>query len=305
MPPAAVSGDPPPTDQFGPVDLSALGRVLVTGSSGLIGSALVDRLTAGGVAVTALDRVAPADTTTDRVIVGDVTEVDVVAEALTDVQAVAHLAAIPTPLGHVPYEVFRTNTNATFNVLDQAGRRGIRRAVIASSINATGIPFNPHPVLPAYYPMDEELPIDLGDAYSLSKQVDEHTARMIARRDGIDVVSLRFPFVASVSDIRRASERARSDPEPATREGWSYLDVRDAAEVICAALVGPVTGAVVLCVAAPDNIVGMEAAELVRDHAPGVPVRGEVTGTASLYSSAKARRLLAWTAQHLLSTDSS
>ena len=73
--------------------------------------------------------------------------------------------------------MYATNTTATWAVLSLAGEQGVRRAVLASSINAFGVPMNPHDVHPAYYPLDEDVPADVADAYSLSKQADEAAAR--------------------------------------------------------------------------------------------------------------------------------
>ena len=110
---------------------------------------------------------------------------------------VVHLAALAHPTAGTPYDVYTTNVVSTFNVLAQAGALGIDRAVVASSINAFGVPFNPHDVRPAYFPLDEKIPADVADWYSLSKQNDENTARMAWRRWGIDVVVVPVPARAT------------------------------------------------------------------------------------------------------------
>lgn len=301
-----MTGRPATPSPLGPVataeldqQLTALGRILVTGAGGMIGSTVVDRLLRAGAEVTALDTGYPNGTGADRLVSGDATDVDVVAGALADVAAVVHLGAIPTPNGADAYTVFRNNTDSTFNVLGQAADRGVRRAVIASSINATGIPFNPHAEPPAYFPIDEDLPIDLADAYSLSKQVDEHTARTLWRATGIDVVAFRFPLTAPAARLGEAAAHQREDPGYAVREGWSYLDVRDAAEAVCLALVRPLSGVHVLCLCAPDNLAGLDAAELLRQFAPDVDVREPITGTATLYSARRAGELLGWRARYV------
>jgi len=146
--------------------------------------------------------------------------------------------------------VYRTNVNATFNVLSQVGQRGVRRASIASSINAFGVPLNHHDVTPAYFPIDEDIPTDIDDWYSLSKRSDELTAAMVARHWGTTVVALRFPLVKSADELRRHARRLATDPRQAMREGWAHLDVRDAARALLAGLTAPLIGAHVLLVAA-------------------------------------------------------
>jgi len=285
--------------------IPADGRVLVTGAGGQIGSAVTERLLAAGHPVTAFDRDFADPCPADRVITGDATSETDIAEAMTDAVGVVHLAAIPGLGGADPYPLFRLNTDATFNVLQAAADRGVRRTAIASSIQATGIPNGHHDVLPAYYPIDEDLPADVGDAYSLSKQVDEGTAQMIVRLHELVVVAFRFPFTTTVDNLRDAARSAVENPSAGRAEGWSYLDVRDAAEAARLALVTPLPVALhVIGLAAPDNLPGLDAAQLAAQHAPQVEVRGTVTGTMSLCSTARAAELLGWRAGHVRARES-
>ncbi|WFR67753.1 NAD(P)-dependent oxidoreductase [Curtobacterium flaccumfaciens] len=275
-------------------------RVLVTGASGGIGSVTTAHLVAAGIAVTALDRHGTLPPEADRQVRADATDQTAIGAALEDVDAVVHLAAIPHPTLGTPLEVFRTNVTATFAVLSEAGARGVRRAVIASSVNASGVPFNPHGVMPAYYPIDEDLPVDLGDPYSLSKSVDETTARMAHRTWGIDVVALRFPLVKDHDTLVRAAERTAEDPAATVREGWSYLDVRDAARAVHAALVAPLAGAHVVGLAASDTLLPGPTDELLARWAPGVPVRSPLPGRSSAIDTRRAERLLGFRPEHTL-----
>ena len=276
--------------------MSPPGRVLVTGAAGLIGTHVCAELISRGVAVTAMSLAGPFPAGCDQTIVGDVTDVAQVSDALsagsTRVEAVVHLAAIPHPSLGTPFEVYRTNTTATFAVLSAAGERGVPRVVVASSINASGIPFNPHRELPAYFPIDEELPIDLADAYSLSKQSGELAAGMATRRWGTTVLSLRFPLVKGLAELVQAAEKARRDPQTTVREGWSYLEVGDAARAVWAALVAPVEGAVVVGLAARETLMDTPTAELLSRYAPGVPIRRKLPGFSAAVDTSRARALL-------------
>lgn len=273
-------------------------RVLVTGAAGRIGRATTELLLNRGIRVTALTIQADQPIRADRVLVGDATDPAAVAEALEGVDAVVHLAAIPHRDAGKPYDVYRTNVTSTFNVLSQAGERGIRRAVIASSINAFGVPMNHHDVAPAYFPIDEEIPTDIDDWYSLSKQADELTARMVARRWGVDVAALRFPIVESAEALRRISALAELDPASRMREGWSYLDLRDAAEAVYRSLIAEWSGAIVVSLSAPDTVMARPTAELVREFAPGVTVRRQLTGREPLIDTSRARDILGFRSQH-------
>jgi nucleoside-diphosphate-sugar epimerase len=221
-------------------------------------------------------------------------------DALTDVDLVVHLAALAHPSAGTPYDVYTTNVVSTFNVLAQAGALGIKRAVVASSINAYGVPMNPHGVLPAYYPLDEQIPTDVADWYSLSKQNDENTARMVWRRWGMDVVSLRFPHVNSAEILLRQVDGFRADPAPGVREGWAYLDTRDAAYAIELGLTATLSGAHKFFVAAPTTNAPYETEALLDAFAPGVPRLRRFTGHEVPIDLTAVRTVLGFQAQYEL-----
>ncbi|MFP3466467.1 NAD-dependent epimerase/dehydratase family protein [Leifsonia sp. SIMBA_070] len=267
-------------------------RVLVTGADGSIGRAITGRLVELGVDVTALSLVFDDDSRADRTIEGDARDEGVVARALDGADAVVHLAAIPHPSLGTPATVFATNVVATFTVLAQAGQAGVRRAVIASSVNAFGVPMNSHDVQPAYYPLDEETPADIDDAYSLSKQTDEASARMAWRRWGIDVVALRFPLIKDSDTLRRSAASVERDPASMAREGWAYLDIRDGVRAIERSLIAPLSGAHVVSLSAADLLIDRPAEELLRTYAPTVPLRSPVGEHGPLVDTSRARDLL-------------
>lgn len=183
-------------------------HVLVTGAAGLIGRAATRHFRRLGVDITGLVLDDPGDLKVDRVVVGSAFDRAAVEEALDGVNAVVHLAAIPAPTLGTADEVFAGNTAATFTVLDAAGERGVQRAAIASSINALGYPYSPvADARPEYLPVDEDLPTKAADPYSLSKVVDEATAAAMARRYGMNVVALRFPFVGGLGEVDELDSR--------------------------------------------------------------------------------------------------
>lgn len=275
-------------------------RVLVTGAAGRIGLMTVQHLTELGARVTALSNVEHPDLKADRVLIGDTRSEADVARALEGAEYVVHLAALAHPSAGTPYDVYTINVVSTFNVLAQAGALGIRRAVIASSINATGIPFNPHEILPAYFPWDETIPGDVGDAYSLSKQNDENTARMAWRRWGIDVVAFRFPHVNTTEVLQAQADHARRDPVSGLREAWSYLDLRDSARAIELGLTAPLSGAHVFFVAAENTRAPYETEALLDAFAPDVPRLRRFIGREVPIDLTAARTVLGFQAQHEL-----
>jgi nucleoside-diphosphate-sugar epimerase len=271
-------------------------RVLVTGAAGRLGSAVLRVLAAQGVAAVGLDRVDPGGVET--FFTGSAADVDLVARALAGVDAVIHLAAIPRPTLGAPEEVFITNTSATFVVLDQAARAGVRRAVIASSLSITGLPFSPKPAVPDYLPVDEAMPLQVADPYALSKQADEATAAMVARRDGMSVVALRFPMLGEPEFLAAEAVTHREDPGYGANVTWAYLDMRDAAMACWRGVTSEVSGAHALYVAAPETLSPYPTADLVARYLPGVPVRAPLPGRSVPIDTSAATALLGFTAEH-------
>ena len=172
------------------------GRIAVTGSSGHLGRAVVEDLLAHGYDVVGIDRTAaPDEAVTTRA--WDGRSVEAIAGWLDGCDALIHLAAIPAPVGHPPEVVFTNNTQATFAALEAAGSVGIRRAAIASSGSAYGTAWSPHPTRVRYVPIDEHHPMINFDPYGLSKEVDERTAAVMARRYSMSVAALRFHWIAT------------------------------------------------------------------------------------------------------------
>lgn len=267
-------------------------RVVVTGAGGSIGRAVVARLRAGGAGVVALSK-EPFPAEGLAVVVGDAGDPAVVAEALRGgADAVVHLAAIPSPERDPALDVFSGNTRATFAVLDEAARRGVPRAVLASSYALLGMPFSPHELHPPYYPLDEQAPPQVEDPYALSKLVDELTGEMVHRRHGTDVVALRFPFTADTARLAGAAAKVRADPASGARNSWAYLHVEDAAEAVWLAVTRPLRGFHRVFLAATETLSPLPTAELVAAHHPGVPVRAPLPGRRVPIDTTAAERLL-------------
>jgi nucleoside-diphosphate-sugar epimerase len=272
--------------------MSAPAHVLVTGAEGLVGSAVVAHLRARGHDITTLSLpdVVPHDGV--RVVRGDARDPVAVATATEDVDAVAHLAAIPNPWSALAQEVFANNAEATFNVLWTAAEQGVRRFVIAGSVNATGLLMNPHQPLPPRYPIDESIPADIADPYSLSKQADEATLRAVCRRFGGSGVALRLPLMISPANAAILRARYAERPADGVGDGWGWLDVRDGAEAFRLAIGGDYDGTHVVHVAAPDTFQDVPTEELLRLYAPDVPTRERFPGRTAPIDTRRARDLL-------------
>jgi nucleoside-diphosphate-sugar epimerase len=274
-------------------------RILVTGGDGRVGRAVVARLLDAGHPVTVLSMADAVPQQGARVVRGDARDPAIVAEALDGVRAVAHLAAIPTPRGRPATEVFANNVTATFSVLWTAAEHGVRRFVIASSVNAIGLLFHPAQPLPPGYPLDEATPADIADPYSLSKATDEATLHAVCRAFGGSGVALRMPLMVAPSDATALTAWAREHVADGARDGWGWLDVRDGAECFRLALGGRFEGVHVLQLAAPTTLQELPTMELLARYAPGVPVTGEFVGHAVPIDTRRARALLGFEPRHM------
>ncbi|MBB5079800.1 NAD-dependent epimerase/dehydratase family protein [Nonomuraea endophytica] len=271
-------------------------RVLVTGAAGRLGTAVLAELAEHQ--VTALVAEDPGPIAAERVVVGDARDPAAVRAALEGADAVVHTAALASPEVAAPEVVFAANTQATFTVLNEAGEHGVRRAVIASSLSITGLPFARSPRSPEYLPLDEHVPAQIEDPYALSKQVDEATAAMMGRRHGMTVAALRFPFLGDPARLAWRAATLAANPAAGAADLWSYLDLRDAARACLLGLTAALEGTPALYVAAPETLVTSPTRELVAAHHPGVPCRAELPGRTVAIDLEPARRLLGFTALH-------
>jgi nucleoside-diphosphate-sugar epimerase len=275
-------------------------RVLVTGAAGRVGRAVLAMLDALDIAATGLDRIAPEHTTADRMLVGDVADPDLVRDAFDGVDGLIHLAAIPAPNLGTPEAVFGRNSLATFVVLEAAGQAGVERAVFASSQSIYGLAFAPSPLAPIYVPIDAAHPLQVADPYALSKQADEATGEMIARRYGMTVVALRYPFLGGLGDrLPTMAEFYRDDPAKGARTLWAYLEDRDAARAAWLSLTEPLSGYHMFQVAAPETLAPQPTRDLLDRFYPQVERRAELPGRAVPFDIAPAAELLGFRADHL------
>jgi len=275
--------------------------VLVTGGSGKLGQAVVDHLLGEGYRVVVADLRAPhrGDVPWTRADLSDAGQAIEVLCGVDDrwgrADAVVHLAAVPAP-GLLPdATLFATNITTTYNVFAAARRAGVGDVVWASSETVLGLPLlDP----PPSFPLDEETGPTPTTSYSLSKTLEEEMARQFAGwMPGSSFIGLRLSNVMAVEDYA-AFPGFDDDPSLRRWNGWSYVDARDAARAVGAALTHPVDGAELFVVANADTVMSRSTAQLVGLEFPGVPVGVPLGPHTSLMSTEKARRLLDWVPVH-------
>lgn len=118
------------------------GRALVTGGSGFVGGALLERLVAEGREVRALARSDGAAATVSgrgaTPVVGDVLDLEALAGAMQGCEVVFHAAGVNAMCQRDPRPMLRANIEGSGNVIVAARRAGVRRVVYTSSASALG-----------------------------------------------------------------------------------------------------------------------------------------------------------------------
>jgi hypothetical protein len=170
-------------------------RVLITGGTGDIGTAVCKRLLKKGWDIHIIDQKEKSSLPEVSYAQCDIMDFEALKKQMQGCDAIAHLAAIRSPNIAPNQAVFRVNVAGTFNVYEAAAQAGIKRVVQASSINAIGCAWSIGEIYPQYFPLDETHPRTPTDAYSFSKQMAEDIAEYFYRREGISGTSLRFPWV--------------------------------------------------------------------------------------------------------------
>ncbi len=272
-------------------------KAIVTGSSGLLGRSVAAALGAAGHEVLGIDVVAPPASAAARHISADLANRGAALELVRGADVVVHAAAIPRPVGRPAGDVFSTNVEAAFNVVEACVLAGIPRLVLASSFSVLGLPFAPRPVPPLYFPVDERHPATPQDAYALSKWLSEEIVEAAVRRSDLVAASLRLPWIQTRRSFPLEVAPRRSTPDAAL-DLWAYIDTRDAAEAFRLAVERPLHGHARLFVAAPDTYAEASTAELVAAHYPGVPFTRPLVGNEGLLDTGAARAVLGFRPRH-------
>jgi nucleoside-diphosphate-sugar epimerase len=237
----------------------SIGRVLVTGANGMLGSHIVDRLCAEDIHVVAIDRVPPEHGYMSAAPQEKVTydEVDILDRAamrrhVAEADAIVHVAGrLWRAEGDDPDDMLATNLVATHNLLQDACEFGAGRVVFASSGSIYGdsrFSANGEAV-----PFQESDPAAGRSFYALSKHVSELYAEAFTASYGLSYTALRIGvmygprlrmgltsrFLLSALDDVDRGDVPSVDGNPNSALDW--VSVVDAAECAVHALhAGPV-----------------------------------------------------------------
>jgi UDP-glucose 4-epimerase len=187
-------------------------RILVTGSAGHLGEALVRELSEAGHTAVGLDIVASPTTE----IVGSVTDRAAVTAALDGVDAVIHSATLHKPhIGsHSRQDFIEANVTGTLVLLEQAVAAGVSRFVYLSTTSVFGRALRPGAGEPAAWVTEALRPLPR-NIYGVTKLAAEDICELIFHDHGLPVLVLRtsrfFP---------------EEDDEPTRRDSFDPLNLK-------------------------------------------------------------------------------
>jgi nucleoside-diphosphate-sugar epimerase len=167
-------------------------KILVTGSTGKVGSRFVARILAKGYDVRILVRDAAKASALvklgAKVVIGDLNDTDTLPPAVKDIDAVIHIAAFFRSFTDNE-SIIKTNHAGTVALANASITAGVKRFIFTSTSNVYGTDNQ--------RPSREDDLLDVNDprAYSSSKISAENELVALYKRTGFDVRVLRLGFV--------------------------------------------------------------------------------------------------------------
>ncbi len=179
-------------------------RVLVTGSAGRIGRAVVRELKARGHFVRGLDIVTTPGA--DESVVGDLTDAPTVRRAAEGVAALVHLAATPDDDDFLT-KLLPNNVVGAYHVFEAARSAGVRRLVLASTGQVVW-----HQRFTGPLPIRADAQPTPRGWYAATKVFQEAAGRAFADAYGMSVVAARLGWCPRTRE--HAEELAATDWGP-------------------------------------------------------------------------------------------
>lgn len=262
--------------------------VLITGASGLLGAYVAEAFRVAGYDVLATDI---AQNSCGNVVIADLKELDTALQLVKNVDHVVHIASLPRPVGYAVEDIYTTNNTLIFNVVEAMERNNINSLIYASSFSVTGLPFANKPVIPPYFPLDSQSPLQAQDIYALTKLLGEQVVEYWVARTGGRAVGIRMPWIQT-QELFARDVVPRRDTDEARLDLWAYLDARDAANAFVQSAQANIEGHVKFFAAATDTYSEQQTLALVKKYYPDVALKMPLEGFAGLISNEEAHKYI-------------
>lgn len=281
-------------------------KILVTGSSGHLGEALVRTLREQAHEVVALDILESPFTTH----VGSISDRACVRHCMAGVEVVLHAATLHKPhvATHRRQDFVDTNITGTLNLLEEAVAAGVKSFVYTSTTSVFGDALVPPAGAPAAWVTDDVAPVPK-NIYGVTKAAAEDLCQLFHRNQRLPCIVLRTSRFFPEEDDDRAVREAYDDGNAKANE---YLHRRvDVEDVVSAHLLAarhaPLLGFRRYIVSAttpflPEDLVDLrqDARTVVRRRVPHYEAEYAcrhwtmVPGIDRVYVNARARTELGW-----------
>ncbi len=290
-------------------------KILVTGSAGHLGEALMRTLRARG-DVTAIGTDVLASPWTDAR--GSIVDPRFAAAVLQGVDAVLHAATLHKPhiVSHTRQDFVDVNVTGTLNLLEAAVAKGVRAFVYTSTTSAFGQALRPEPDAPAVW-IDEGVVAPSKNVYGATKVAAEDLCEIVHRDAGLPVVVLRTSRLFPEDDDLPERRDAHADANLKVNELlYRRADIADIVDAHLLAIArAPALGFAKYVVSATSPftrddlaLLRTRPAEVVARHVPGYADEYAKRGWSlepsidRVYVNARARAELGWTPKHDFAT---
>ena len=285
-------------------------RILVTGSAGHLGEALMRTLRDSEHEPIGIDVLASPFTD----IVGSIVDRETVRRTMHGIDAVLHAATLHKPhvATHRSQDFVDVNVTGTLNLLEEAAHAHVRAFVFTSTTSAFGRALTPPPGEPAAWLTEDIAPVPK-NIYGVTKVAAENLCELAQRNTGMPCLILRTSRFFPEDDDLPAVRDARADANNKANEFlYRRVDIEDVVDAHLLAIEkAPTLGFARYIVSATSPFTRADLAELRHD-APAV-VKRHVPAYAAeyarrgwtmfesidrVYDNAKARAELGWRPRH-------
>lgn len=209
-------------------------RILVTGSAGHLGEALVRTLRGNGHEAIGLDVLA-SDHTDE---VGSIVDRAFVRQCMPGVEAVLHAATLHKPhvATHTRSAFVEANVTGTLNLLEEAVAARVRAFVYTSTTSTFGRALTPPAGASAVWVTEEVAPLPR-NIYGVTKTAAEDLCELFQQSEGLPCIVLRTSRFFPESDDQAATRSAYADANLKANEFlYRRVDIADVVDAHLLAL---------------------------------------------------------------------
>ena len=212
-------------------------------------------------------------------------------EVVAGADGLIHMGSVPCDAFWSRTTVFKNVVNGGFNVLQACANAGVKRVVIASSMEVYG-----NMTKVRKLPVTESSPLRADNIYASGKILLETVAQDFVRWHGMSIAAFRLGRIVYEDSFEERFKGHLETPARGTDVLWNYVDGRDVATACRLWLESDIEGFHPFNVAAPDIYLETPVRDLITEFLPDVSeIDDIVEGTACPYMSTAIRGALGWT----------